>query len=368
MEDWRKCENLLVVRPDNLGDVLMSSPAIRTLKQSLGCRVTLLTSPAGAEAAKLLPEIDETISAALPWVKQPSTADQQQLAALVSALRARHFDGCIIFSVYSQSTLPSAMLAWMAGIPRRIAYCRENPYSLLTHWVPDDEPYTRIRHQVVRDLDLAGHLGAYASDDRITVSVPADAAESAMAKLRHAGVEVGCPFILFHAGVSEAKRAFPEARWIALARRTIDTHGVQVLFTGSTTEKLLTDRLQAACGRGTFSLGGLFDIREFAAVIQRSAVVVSVNTATPHLAAALGRPLVVLYAQTNPQHTPWRCRHEVFAFSVLDETPASRNEVIRYVNRTRYKGEKISLPDPAELSDAIDVLLREQGFGKPLNQ
>jgi len=368
MENWGACKNLLVIRSDNLGDVLMSSPAIRAIKRSFGCKITLLTSVAGAEAAKLLPEVDAAIAVNFPWAKHGSSADEQDVAALVSQLRVGGFDGCVVFSVYSQNTLPAAMLAWMAGIPRRLAYCRENPYQLLTHWVPDDEPYTRIRHQVVRDLDLVERIGAYATDDRITIEVSAEADRSAMAKLNRIGVRRQRPFVIFHAGVSEAKRAFPEAHWIALARQAIRIHQVEVLFTGNTAEKSLTDRLEEGSGEGAFSLGGLLDIAEFAAAIRQSALVVSVNTATPHLTAALGRPLVVLYAQTNPQHTPWRCNHVVFPYSILGEQQTSRNEVIRYVDRIRYGSTKTRLPSTAELLDAIQVLLRREWFGEPVYQ
>src|SRR5690606_23893909 len=111
---------------------------------------------------------------------------------------------------------------------------------------------------------------------------------------------------------------------------------------GSATERILTDYLQQASGSHTLSAAGLFDIQEFAAVIRQAALVASVNTATLHLAAALGRPLIVLYALTNPQHTPWRCPHICFPYSISHEL-RSRNEVIRHVDRSLYH-EKIDLP------------------------
>lgn len=361
MDSWHHCSHLLVVRPDNIGDVLMSSPAIRALKRSFGCKITLLTSEAGAMAAALLPEVDETLVANFPWAKHVSSISPAYLNGLISRLRTAAFDGCVVFSVYSQNPLPTVMLAWEAGIPRRLAYCRENPYELLTHWVPDAEPYSHIRHQVVRDLDLVEHIGAYANDDRITLTISSSAEIQAMEKLRGLGVDVARPFVIFHAGVSEPKRAFPLERWIALARRFLATHpSQQVLFTGNAVDRPLTDRLCAACGTGAFSVGGLLSITEFAAVIRQAALVVSVNTATIHLASALGRPLVVLYALTNPQHTPWRCPHILFPYSVPEEGLQSRNEVIRYVNGSLYP-EKVNFPATNDILDAVEGLLNRQG-------
>ena len=66
---WREARNLLCIRLDSLGDVLMTTPAIRALRESLpGARVTLLTSKAGACAAAIVPEVDETMVFAAPWM------------------------------------------------------------------------------------------------------------------------------------------------------------------------------------------------------------------------------------------------------------------------------------------------------------
>ena len=364
MENWNDCRNILVIRPDNIGDVLMSAPAIRALKQSFGSRITLLTSEAGAAASALLPQVDDTLVVNLPWVKHPAQASPMEFKQLAERLQADKFDGCVIFTVYSQNPLPTAVLAWMAGIPRRLAYCRENPYELLSHWVPDDEPYSRIRHQVARDLDLVKHVGAYGSDERISISIPSDATARVRAKLAAAGVQIEDPYVIFHAGVSESKRAFPPGKWIALAKRLLSERPVQVLFTGTAREAELTDHLRQACGSRTVSVAGLLDITEFAAAIRQAGLVVSVNTATIHLAAALRRPLVALYALTNPQHTPWCSPHAIFPYSVSAE---SKNEVIRYVNKSLFN-KRVGLPSVDEVLQAIDQLLRGNAEQQPIHQ
>ncbi len=127
--------NLLCVRLDSLGDVLMTTPAIRALKEARpGRRVTLLTSPSGAAAARLVPEIDEVIVYEAPWMKHSTagSAGASREYAMAEQLRRRSFDAAVIFTVYSQNPLPAAFLCYLAGIPLRLAHCRENPYQLLT--------------------------------------------------------------------------------------------------------------------------------------------------------------------------------------------------------------------------------------------
>src|SRR5947209_8626024 len=152
---WKDARNVLCVRLDTLGDVLMTTPAIRALKESRpGRSITLLTSPAGAEVARLVPEIDDVIVYDAPWMK--SAAPRESSApeyAMIERLREGGFDAAAIFTVYSQNPVPAAFLCYMAGIPLRLAHCHENIYRLLTDRVPDPEPQKLIRHEVRRQLD-----------------------------------------------------------------------------------------------------------------------------------------------------------------------------------------------------------------------
>ena len=59
MSDWMGCKKILCIRPDNMGDLIMSAPAIRALKETFGCTITLLTSSMAAGIVPFLPEIDE---------------------------------------------------------------------------------------------------------------------------------------------------------------------------------------------------------------------------------------------------------------------------------------------------------------------
>src|ERR1041385_630008 len=127
---WENAEKILCVRLDNLGDVLMTTPALRAFKESgPGGRLTLLASPAAAELAPLIPEVDDAIFYDAPWMKSaPPRADGASERAMARLLRARGFDAAVVFTVYSQNPLPAALLCRMADIPLRLAHCRENPY------------------------------------------------------------------------------------------------------------------------------------------------------------------------------------------------------------------------------------------------
>ena len=355
---WQGCKNILCIRPDNMGDLIMSGPAIRALKESFGAQITVLTSSMAKGIIKHMPEIDDAIIFDLPWVKTADTPDPETFNRVVSVIKERQFDAAVIFTVFSQNPQPTAMLAYLAGIPKILAYCRENPYHLINNWVPDKEPYDMVKHQVRRDLDLVATVGAFTQNERLKIKVDEDLWSTVAGKLQETGLDLDKPWLLMHAGVSELKREYPLEQWADAGKQLIE-NGYQLILTGSTEERYLTDELAIQIGAGSFSAGGMFTLAQFICLVKHAPLLVSVNTGSIHIAAAVSTPVVVLYAQTNPQHTPWGVPHKVLEFAV----PAylrSKNEVIAYVNKTQYNT-PASMPTAEDIVDAVNELLNSPG-------
>ena len=301
---WDGARRILAVRLDAMGDVLMTTPALRALKGA-GRRVALLTSPSGAEAAALVPEVDEVIVYEAPWLKAtPPRRDGRHEFAMIDRLRAGRFDAAAIFTVYSQSPLPSAFLCQLAGIPLRLAHCRENPYQLLTDWVPEPEPDRLQRHEVRRQLDLVASVGAAVEDERLALEIPDHRRRAVPGVLDAAGIDPRRPWLPIHPGATAPSRRYPPERFAEAARLLVGA-GYQILFTGSAAEADLIEGIGAAMGVPSATLAGRLDLGGLAALIEAAPALVANNTGPVHVAAAVGTPVAVLYAQTNLQHTPW---------------------------------------------------------------
>lgn len=304
---WSRARNVLCIRLDSLGGVLMCTPAMRALRQSRpGRMLTLLTSSRGAAAASYVPEIDAVIMHSAPWMNCAAVQGTQASLALVELLAARNFDAAVIFTSFSQSALPAAMLCHMAAIPLTLAHCRENPYQLLSHWVPDPEPDTLVRHEVRRQLDLVGSVGWRADHLRLSFTVQEAELSALRANLARLGIGPHEPFILMHPGASAAARRYPAARWTDVIRGVLERTGCQVVLTGDAADAALIDEIRAGCGAKVHTLAGMLRLGQLGAAIKLATVVVFSNTGPAHIAAALGTPLADLYALTNPQHTPWQ--------------------------------------------------------------
>jgi ADP-heptose:LPS heptosyltransferase len=314
---WQAARRILCVRLDSLGDVLMCTPAIRALRVSLpGCHLTLLTSPSGAAVARHVPELDAVIPYLAPWMKHQEPATAAALHECAAQLATQDFDGAVIFTSYSQSPLPAAMLCHLAGIPLRLASCRENPYQLLTHWVPESELERATRHEVQRQLDLVAHVGCSTADTALSFAIPTGAAVRVGAMLEEAGIAPAAPYLVLHAGASAASRRYPIRHWLVLIGMLGTQFGYPIILTGHGSDTEFLRPLDETWVGPSHSLIGKLDLGELGALIRASTLLITGNTGPAHIAAAVGTPLLDLYALTNPQHTPWRVAHRLLFHDV----------------------------------------------------
>jgi lipopolysaccharide heptosyltransferase II len=315
---WREAHHLLCVRLDGMGDMLMTTPAIRALKSSGRCRIAVLTSKAGAQAAHCIPEIDEVIVHEAPWLKS-SPPGEGAVAELriIAELRRRRFDAAVIFTVFSQNPLPAAYLCHLAEIPRRAAYCRENPYRLLSDWIPEvDEAPHSVRHEVRRQLELVGGLGFETGDQSLSLVVPERARRSINSIIRRLGLGDASLWALIHPGASASSRRYPPEYFAVAANLLGELDGRAIVFTGGGDEVDLVESIRARMRHPSISLAGQLSVEELFGVIERAPLLVTNNTGPAHAAAALGTPVVVTYAQTNLQHTPWTAMSRVLSHDV----------------------------------------------------
>jgi ADP-heptose:LPS heptosyltransferase len=305
---------VLLVRLDNFGDVLLTTPAFRAVRQALpGARLTLMAGLAGCEIGRLNPDIDETILYHAPsedvYFRLPH--DPEREMATVETLKASDFDAAIIFTSYKQSALPAAYLCYLAGVPLRAAGSFEGPGSLLTdrHRYEETVP---PKHETLRGLELTKFLGFPPVEPEMVI-VPRDEDEEGASRLleRH-GVE---RYVLVHPGSSASSRAYPPERYALVVEKLRAESGLPVLVTGGPGEEDVTRRVAGSVG---IPVGGQTGFGEFAALVGRAAIVVTNNTGTTHVASAMKRPVVTVFAGTNPpeQWGPWRTPNRLIAHPV----------------------------------------------------
>ncbi len=358
-ERWSAARRILAVRLDNLGDVLVTTPAIHALKAALpGVELTLLASPVGAQAGRLNPDIDSVIVYQAPWMdpwqRLPQDGDREQ--RMIATIRDRRFDGAIIFTSFRQSPLPAAYLCYLAGIPLRLAASIDGPGSLLTtrHKHPD-----RMMHEVERGLDLIGAIGLPAAELDLVLRVP-DGDRNRISELIHVrGIDRDRPMVVIHPGCSMPARTYPWERYAEVGDLIVERLGATVVLTGTGDERDLVDRVYARMRhetrRVTHCLSGTLPFATFCALIETADLLITNNTGPMHVAAALKTPVVTLFALTNPpeQWGPWRVPHR----QLYHEVPCR----LCYSRVCPYGHECLSLITPEMVTDAAEELLAAAG-------
>jgi lipopolysaccharide heptosyltransferase II len=235
---------------------------------------------------------------------------------MIQVIQRRQFDAAVIFTVFSQSPLPAALMTYQANIPLRLACSRENPYQLLTDWVHETEPNKNIRHEVRRQLDLVASVGCTLIDERLHVQVNRAnllTAENILASHLEGGKR---PWIVIHPGASAPSRRYPPEGYAIIVDQLYEKYGFISILTGGQGEVDLVEDIRMMANVPSISLAGQLTVAELAAVISKAPLMISNNTGPVHLAAAVGTPIVDLYALTNPQHIPWGVPNRVLSHDV----------------------------------------------------
>lgn len=316
--EWQSVRRLLAVRLDNLGDVILTTPAIHALAEALPrTEITLLAGTIGAPVGYLNPDLHDVIVYQAPWVdpwqRIPHDAAREQ--RMIAQLRDRSFDAAVIFTSFRQSSLPAAYLSYLAGIPLRLGASIDGSGSLLTtrHRHPE-----RLMHEVERGLDLVAAVGIPPACPDLVLAVPDGARAAAASRLESlTDWNPRGPVIVVHPGCSMPARTYPWQQYAAVIAGLVDELDATVIMTGLEEERPLVDRiydhlpLHARCS--VHGRVGDTPLAALAALIEQADLVITNNTGPMHVAAAVKTPVVALFALTNPpeQWGPWRVPHRL---------------------------------------------------------
>jgi ADP-heptose:LPS heptosyltransferase len=344
---WKSLDRLLVVRPDNLGDVLLAGPALRALRSAAPqAQIDLLASPAGAPAADLLPEVHSVVVAQVSWQQIDPHAGAPD-EGLVRSLAERDYDAAIVLTSFSQSPWPAGYVCQQAGIPVRAGTSKEFGGTALTHWVPAPEDDL---HQVDRSLAVLERLGVPGAGQALHATVPAAGRAAARWALANAGADPDLDPVVLLPGASCAARRYRPERFREVTR-ALTALGHQVAVCGAPAERELVAAVAEGVS-GAVPLAGALDVQGLAGLLAGAAVAVVNNSGGMHLADAVGTPVVALFAGTElPQQ--YRPRS---APAVVLGVPTPCRPCRQFT--CPFAGECLDVA-PDEVTDAVARLLRE---------
>ncbi len=283
----------IVVRAPNwIGDAVMCEPALSALRTLFPqAELTVLARPAIAELFTGHPAVNHV----LVYEDRGRHAGLTGKWRLAQTLRRLRFDLAILF----QNAFEAALLAFLAGIPRRYGYATDGRRLLLSDPVPRPGR-AALPHQVQYYLDMLRPLGWEGSVGTPRLVLSLEEQQAMASRLAESGIGGSDLLIGINPGSTygEAKRWLPE-RFAETADRLAAQYGAKVLIVGAHGEEALGCSIAGRIKATSVVLSGRTSVRELMAAVKRCAVFVTNDTGPMHIAASFGVPLVAVFGPTD---------------------------------------------------------------------
>ena len=291
-------QRIVVIRLDRIGDVVLSTPVLRVLRQAYpAAHLAMMVRPVCRELIEGHPDVNEIIL----YDRDGAQHGWWATLRFAWALRPKRFDTALVL----HPTDRSHVIARVAGIPRRIGYDRKSGW-LLTERLPHRKQ-EGARHESDYALDVVRALGV--TVDAVpapSVAQPAADRETAERWLAEHGVRPEERLIALHPSASDEAKRWPAERFAEAGDRLAAEAGARIIVISGPEEVahgrevVERMRLQPLDGSGQLSLGVL------AAVLARCQVFVSNDSGPVHIAAAVGTPVLSLFGRNQPGLGPAR--------------------------------------------------------------
>lgn len=296
---------MLVLRPDHIGDVVLSGPAVELLRQGLpNAHITYVVGPWSQEAARFSADVDALRTISFPGFTRRANVNLVQpyvlLAAEATRLRKEQFDLAVILR---PDHWWGALLAACAGIPTRVGACTPETQPLLTHTrrVPSNEHAVEQALRLARLALKALHAEPSTAAPRVRFAVPEAARRAAAELWQQHGLD-GRQVVVVQPTAGARLKSWPLERWVEL----IDALGDQrVVLTGAPGDRALLERIRARCVQMPVVATGQSLVAS-AALFERAQLLIGLDGGAAHVAAALGVPTVRLYGPAPvTTYGPW---------------------------------------------------------------
>ncbi|MFA4858470.1 MAG: glycosyltransferase family 9 protein [Candidatus Margulisiibacteriota bacterium] len=342
--DAEKIKNILVIRPDMLGDVVLITPVLAALRKKFpAAKITVLAQPMTRCLLENNPNVD-----AVYEVPRRSFGNFFNFWKTVREIKSRKFD----LAVNYFNSVNYAWLCLLAGIPLRLG----DVSKVLFGWMYNLRAWLDwgnfSMHEVEQNLALLSPLGIKDRDLPLQVVVDSAARTTLQKKLPL----LAGPKIVVHLGTGGSNKPYSiENLGIALKTLLNKLH-VNVILIGTRRERASADQLMSVCGSALIDMVEKTTLPELVALIAQADVYIGVDSGPMHIAAALNRKVVALFtskSQKPAKWGPWRCPQVV-----LHNQDACKLNCFVGKCKSDFCTRLI---EPAAVAAAVENLLKDNG-------
>jgi lipopolysaccharide heptosyltransferase II len=276
-------KKILVIRLDRIGDVILSTPALRALRQSFPeAKIDLLVQEYTKDLVVNNPDVDKVL-----------VCGQDGLLSGYDAAIALH-------PGFRQN-----YLTFKSGAKVRVGYLGRGGTFFLTHKIKDDRAQ-RPRHEVESALEAVNVLGAKTDNREIEVSVTAKGEEFSGLFFKKNDLTGKGLIAIVHPGARQEYIRWRKEGFAQVCDRLIKEKQARVILLGSQQEKGLVEEIAALMKEKPLLATGL-GLAQAVSLIKRGSLFIGNSTGTMHIAAALNLPVVAIFGSRHPldSYTAW---------------------------------------------------------------
>jgi heptosyltransferase-2 len=290
-------KKILVVRLDRLGDVVLSTPALKAIRQAYpDSRISLMVRPYVKDAVEGNPYIDEVIL----YDKSGPIGGFENSIKLIRRLKAERFDLAVILH-------PTARTHWvvfLAGIPKRLGFDRKMGV-LLTDRVPDKK-HLGLRHEIDYTLGLLKYIGVKTAGRGMHIPLNGASEEKIDSVFSRAGLGKSDKIVTIHPGASCPSKKWPAERFAEAAGRIASECGARIAVITGPADREIGRKVASLIRAGCVDLSGDTTVADVASVLRRSALFISNDSGPVHMACAVGTPVIAIFGRSDRGLSPRR--------------------------------------------------------------
>jgi heptosyltransferase III len=277
----QRLQNILVVRTDRIGDVILTFPTVEALKSNFtDARVAMLVS-------SYTSELVENVAEVVLYDRQGSP---KPFFEMLSELHRAKFDAVVV--AYPRFRI--ALLLWLAGIPVRVG-TGYRWYSFFFNRKIFEHRKTVEKHEAEYNLSLLKVLGCtITSKPEAKLKITDQEKRAALTVFQSLGCVESDKLVLLHPGSGGSSRNWKSEKFARLAAELVK-HGFNVIITGNQKESELVNRVATQAGKDVKPFISTLSLKKFAAFIQTAKLFIANSTGPLHIAAAVGTPVIGFY-------------------------------------------------------------------------
>lgn len=335
---------ILVVRTDRVGDVVLTTPAMKALRDHFpGVHIAGLVSPVTAPLLRGNPCIDEVIVDD----RKREHKGLRGFFRLLRRLRRGRFDLAVVFHTKRRTNA----LCFLAGIKHRLGY-RNNKYGFLLNHPVNDDRAQGTRHEIQYCLELLRPLGVEGGSLQTFVPLEPEAVEWVHQLFFRETLLA--PVAAVHTGASDPSKQWPAECFAEVIRHLAEKRRCRIVMIGTADQETLVSRIREWVDVPVLDLTGRTSIAQLAALLKHCALLVSNDSGPVHLAHAVQTPVVSIFTRNQPGINPERWG-PLGARSRWVAPPPGR---LFFPEGRISAEEERKRVDPQQVIDAVDALFK----------